>query len=194
MQITVRGHQMDVGEALTGHVEETLGEIAAKYFDTPIEAQVVFSPNAHLIQCGVTAHVMRGLTLRCEASATQAHAAFDGAADRMAKRLRRHKRRLNDHHINSAQSAGLKAPYYVLSGEDDLDAEAPAGEAADGAPLVIAEMETDIGELTVQQAVMRLDFDVDKPAVLFRNKAHGGLNLVYRRPDGNVGWIDPREA
>ncbi|MEM6491599.1 MAG: ribosome-associated translation inhibitor RaiA [Pseudomonadota bacterium] len=192
MQITVRGHQMDVGESLTTHVEDTLGEIADKYFDHAIEAQVVFSPDAHLIQCGVTAHVMRGLTLRCEASAPQPYAAFDAAADKMAKRLRRHKRRLRDHHLNASQDAALKAPYYVLSGEDDLDDETANGETQNGAPLVIAEMETDIGELTVQEAVMRLDFDGDKPAVLFRNKAHGGLNLVYRRPDGNVGWIDPR--
>src|SRR5262249_25883252 len=109
------------------------------------------------------------------------------ALDRLAKRLRRHKRRLRDHHKNpiEVESAGL----YVLSGEPGEE-EAPA-EAGDGAPMVIAEMKTDIATLTVSEAGMSLDLANDG-ALMFVNRAHGGLNMVYRRPDGNVGWVDPR--
>lgn len=192
MHITVRGQHMDVGEALTTHVEDNLAEIAEKYFDHAIESQVVFTKTAHLVKCGVTAHVIRGLTMRVEAEAAQPYAAFDAAAEKIAKRLRRHKRRLKDHHAAAEAAVAVKAPYYVISGENESESE-ETGETADGAPLVIAEMETDISELTLEQAVMRLDFD-DRPAILFRNRAHGGLNLVYRRQDGNVGWIDPRQS
>lgn len=192
MQITVRGQHIDVGDALTTHAQDTLTEIAEKYFDHALEAQVVFTKSAHLVKCGVTAHVIKGLTMRVEAEAPQPYAAFDMAADKIAKRLRRHKRRLKDHHQAAEAAEAVKASYYVLAGDDDKHEPEPV-ERADGAPLVIAEMQTDLAELTVEQAVMRLDFD-DRPAVLFRNRAHGGLNLVYRRQDGNVGWIDPPQA
>ena len=125
--------------------------------------------------------------------------AFDGALERIAKRLRRHKRRIRDHHRDRKASLAedtLEAQQYILSGESDDDVDAAADDdedRPDGAvagPVVIAEMTTRVETLTVGEAVMRMDL-ADQPALVFRNSAHGGLNVIYRRTDGNIGWIDP---
>ena len=192
MRIDVRGHQMDVGDALTSHVRDALAAASEKYFPEPIEAQVVFEKSAHMVRCGITAHPTKGFTVRGEAEAAQAYAAFDEAAEKIDKRLRRHKRRLVDHHKRSNGTAPMDAAYYVLSG-DEPEAQEPETEEAAETPLVVAEMRTEISDLTVGEAVMRLDLG-ELPAMLFRNRAHGRLNLVYRRPDGHVSWVDPQEG
>lgn len=188
MQLTVRGRQLDVGQALRGHVEESLNAVAAKYFSNPIEATVVFSREAHLYRSDVSVHVGRNILLQSNAEADSPYGAFDQAANRVAKRLRRYKRRLKDHHKNGQQDEPWPAQAYVLEAEPEElseDHEEPTDH------VVIAEMKTDIEALTVSEAVMRLDLG-NLQALMFRNTAHSGLNVVYRRDDGNIGWIDPQ--
>lgn len=189
MQIAVSGQQLDVGESLRTHAEATLAGLVDKYFGRAIDASVVFSRESRvMIRADISIHVHRGLTLRGQAVAAEAYAAFDAASERLAKRLRRHKRRLREDRHSlplRAKSTIIDARQYVLSGE----AEEPVEETSD-APPVIAEMKAEIESLTVSQAVARLDLG-DLPALLFRNSGHGGLNMIYRRPDGNIGWVDP---
>jgi ribosomal subunit interface protein len=187
MQLTVKGKQLDVGDALRSHVAESLNSIFGKYFGNPIEATVVFAREAHLYRAQVTVHVGRGILLQGQAEADQPYAAYDGAADKVAKRLRRFKRRLRDHH--RAEIEMQRAQHYVLAPEPEEGEEAAD---VDGKPVVIAEMVAEIPTLTVSEAVMRLEL-ADEGAILFRNRAHGGLNMVYRRTDGNVGWVDPKD-
>lgn len=199
MQVTVKGKQLDVGDALRGHVTETLTNQVGKYFGNPLEATVVLSRDAHLYKADIQVHVGRGILVQANAEATEPYPAFDEAADKVAKRLRRHKRRLKDHHRSAgavADEAPMRARKYIIEGPaDDLegsDGDTSMQGADDGhAPVVVAEMETAIDMLTVSEAVMRMDL-ADLPALMFRNRAHGGLNMVYRRPDGNVGWVDPQ--
>ncbi|HEY1382556.1 MAG TPA: ribosome-associated translation inhibitor RaiA [Dongiaceae bacterium] len=190
MNLTVKGKNIDVGEALRTHVAQSLDHSIAKYFGNPIEATVLFSKQAHLFSADLSVHIGRGILVQAEASADQAYAAFDQAIDHLAKRMRRYKRRLRDHHRAETQS--FRAAQYILAPESDEDAE-PAAVNGNEAPAVIAEMQTEIPTLTVGEAVMRLDLS-DLKAMMFLNRAHGGLNMVYRRNDGNIGWVDPRLA
>jgi len=185
MKLIVKGQQIDVGDALREHARESLEGVFGKYFGDAIDATVIFSRDAHLLRASLTVHVGRGITAQSEATADQAYAAFDLAAERLAKRLRRHKRRLRDHHKIPLETQ--PADHYVLAAE----AEEGEPDAADGRPAVVAEMKAEIPSLTVSEAVMRLDLE-DSPALMFVNRAHGGLNMVYRRPDGNIGWVDPK--
>lgn len=188
MQLTVKGKQLDVGDALRTHVSESLTAVTEKYFSNPIEANVVFSRDRHLFRADISVHIGRNILLQANAEADEPYASFDLAADKMGKRLRRYKRRLKDHHKDAPSADLLPAQAYVLeAGPEDWpeDKEEPAQ------PVIVAEMESMIETLTVSDAVMRLDLG-DLPALMFRNVAHGGMNMVYRRPDGNVGWVDPR--
>ena len=185
MQLTVTGKQIDTGVELRRHVETSLDAILGKYFKTAIEAHVVFSKEAHLSRTEVSIHIGRGIVVNAGASGTETYAAFDAAAQRIAKQMRRYKRRLRDHHAKIRESfeASERARDYVLATFDELEDD-------DGGPAVVAEMSTDLPNLTVGEAVMRMDL-ADAPVLLFRNRSHGELNLVYRRADGNIGWIDP---
>jgi ribosomal subunit interface protein len=186
MQLIIKGHHLDVGDALREHVRGSLDGVFEKYFGSAIEGTVTFSRDAHLLRATLTVHVGRGIMAQSEATADQAYAAFDLAAERLAKRLRRHKRRLRDHHKLPVETR--PADHYVLASDDESAADS---ETADGRPAVIAEMKTEIPALTVSEAVMRLDL-ADGGALMFVNRAHGGLNMVYRRSDGNIGWVDPK--
>ena len=195
MQLTVTGKQTEIGEALRRHVEASLGAILVKYFKTAIEAHSVLSKEAHLSRAEISIHIGRGIVVNAHASASEAYAAFDGAAERLAKQLRRYKRRLRDHHAKGREpaSASERAMDYVLApvaDEEEADAGGPGTDGASGAPAVIAEMSTELPSLTVGEAAMRMDL-AEAPVLLFRNRSHGELNLVYRRADGNIGWIDP---
>ena len=196
MQISVTGRQIDVGDALRQRVEVNLADSVVKYFDHAIEGNIVFSREAKGIRADISVHVGRGIVVQGHGQAENAHAAFDGALDRIAKRLRRHKRRIRDHHRDQKASLAedtLRAQQYILSAEDEAefdDGDDPATGGEDARPIVIAEMTTEIESLTVGAAVMRMDL-ADLPALMFRNSAHGGLNVVYRRTDGHIGWIDP---
>lgn len=180
---------MDVGDALRGHATDQLGDAVTKYFARAIEATVTFSPEAHRkVRADIMVHPGRGLVVQGGAQADDAYAAFDGALNRIAKQLRRYKRRLKDHHKSRDDQGVLQAQQYVLAADDREDEV-----AEDASPAVIAEMQTEIATLTVGEAVMRLDL-ADVPVLMFINRAHGGLNVLYRRPDGNIGWIDPSNA
>src|SRR5579863_9894867 len=189
MHVTVTGRQIDVGDSLRGHVETATTAIVEKYFGKAIEAHVVFYRERHLISSDVSVHAGRGMLVQCHGSSADAYAAFDSAADRLDKQLRRYKRRLRNRHKGARESNGEDtqgATDYVLAPIADDSADEPTSDQ----PLVIAELRTSIPQLSVSEAVMRLDL-ADISALLFRNGARGGLNLVYRRRDGNVGWIDP---
>lgn len=192
MQLTVTGKQIDIGDALRRQIEATLNSILGKYFGTAIEAHVVVTREAHLMRTEVAVHIGRGIEVNAHATAPEVYAAFDAAADRVAKRLRRYKRRLRDYHAKARERAVAteRAIDYVLApvaeGAEDEELDGSAGSA----PAVIAEMSMELPHLTVGEAVMRMDL-ADATVLLFRNRSHGELNLVYRRPDGNIGWIDP---
>jgi ribosomal subunit interface protein len=189
MQLTVTGKQIDTGAVLRQHVEASLGAILGKYFKTAIEAHVVFSKEAHLSRAEVAIHIGRGIVVNASASAAETHAAFDAAAERIAKQMRRYKRRLRDHHTQARKALEVseRAREYVLAPLAEEGEEEQEGEEG---PAVVAEMSADLPNLTVSEAAMRMDL-ANAPVLLFRNRAHGELNLVYRRPDGNIGWVDP---
>ncbi len=192
MQLSVKGKQLDIGEALKTHIEGSLDRVLSKYFGNVIEAQVTLSRNAHLFHAVLSAHVGRNIHLSAQGESDDPYRAFDGALDRLSKRLRRHKRRLRDHHKEQQEAESVSAQQYVLAAEDEAaDEEEEIGASESAKPTVVAEMVTEIPSLTVSQAVMRMDL-AELPAMMFRNSAHGGLNMVYRRADGNIGWIDPQ--
>lgn len=194
MHITVSGRHIDVGASLRQHAVEQVEAVVSKYFDRPIDATVTFGKRGAFFRSDITVHVGRGIDAHAGAEADDAYRAFGTALDHLAKRLRRHKRRLRDHHQGGARAIeSAAARQYILelaeTGEDRDDA-APAGRPE---PLVVADMAAEIPTLTVGEAAMRLDLGAE-PALLFRNAAHGGLNMIYRRADGNVGWVDPDAA
>ncbi|HZT88741.1 MAG TPA: ribosome-associated translation inhibitor RaiA [Stellaceae bacterium] len=195
MQLSITGKQTDVGDALRSHVAASLDGILDKYFGAAIEAHVVFSREAHLVRAEIAVHIGRGIMLNARAAAGDHYAAFDAAAEHVGKRLRRYKRRLRDHHkarqAETAEGAQAeRAINYVLAPIDDEAEEGAGASSSEGAPVTIAETSTELPHLTVGEAVMRLDL-AGTPVLLFRNRAHGKLNVVYRRGDGNIGWIDP---
>jgi ribosomal subunit interface protein len=195
MHITVSGKQLELSDALRTRVTTHLKTIAGKYFDHALEAQVTFSRARAFFTCDINVHAGRGLRLRGEGEAADANGAFDDAAEHIAKRLRRYRRRVNDHARDLANRERPEAArQYILQHSADSaeeSADDPAG--ANGAyATVIAETHTEISRLSVGEAVMRMDL-ADQPVLMFRNSATGELNVVYRRPDGHVGWIDPAE-
>jgi ribosomal subunit interface protein len=193
MQLSISGKHIDLGDALRARVGKRLTSGVAKYFDRAIQAQVQFSKARHLYRSDISVHAGRGVSVQAHGEATDIYAAFDAAADRIEKRLRRYKRRLIDHHADKPEpepeEAVLPARQLVLAAEDE-DAPEPVDGAA--GPVTVAETITRIHTLTVSEAVMRLDL-AELPVLMFRNSGHGRLNVVYRRSDGNIGWLDPTE-
>lgn len=194
MRITVTGKQLDVGAALTGHVEARLEGSVKKYISHTIEGDVTLTKVAHLFRADCKIHIGHGVYLQSSAEETDIYAAFDSAADKLETRLRRYKRRITNHHKERSNkeelNAVFKAQYNVFNVNDDSDADNNDEEAT---PMIIAEMDMDIPEVTVSDAVMRLDLG-ELQTLMFRNSGHGGINVVYRRPDGNIGWIDPKTS
>jgi ribosomal subunit interface protein len=191
MHITVTGRHLDVGASLRRRVEDGLAAAVAKYFDRAIEAHVTFDKRGQFFLADIAVHVGRGIVAHSGGEADDPYVAFSGALEHLAKRLRRHKRRLRDHH--NAESRAGKAEqgwHYVLAGEDEAEAHGAEAATMNGEPLVVAEMEAEILTLSVGEAVMRLDLG-NAPALMFRNAGNGGLNMVSRRADGNIGWVDP---
>ncbi|HXA24647.1 MAG TPA: ribosome-associated translation inhibitor RaiA, partial [Acetobacteraceae bacterium] len=192
MQITVSGKQVELSDALRTRVSDHLDLISNKYFDHALEAHVTFSRARSFFTCDINVHAGRGLTLRGEGEAADANSAFDDAAEHIAKRLRRYRRRVNEHARDTANRERPEAArQYILRQEDNAAPPAANGEAETVAyATVIAEQVTEISLLSVGEAVMRMDL-ADQPVLMFRNSTSGELNVVYRRSDGNVGWIDP---
>lgn len=190
MRIQVSGKQIDVGDALSTHAEEKLRETVGKYFDRTVEAIVTFSRVSFEYAVDISVHLATGLTVQAKARADEIYAAFDGALDRMEKQLRRYKRRLKDHHRNREMPIeSFGAPSYILAGEGGRTEEEPESLQ----PVIVAEMETKVQSLSVGEAVMQMEL-AGAPLLVFRNTAHGGVNVVYMRDDGNIGWIDPRNS
>ncbi|MEP2892240.1 ribosome hibernation-promoting factor, HPF/YfiA family [Tateyamaria sp.] len=187
MQYQISGKHIDVGEALQTHVRNDLGAVVQKYAERPTNAQVIFSKSAHEFVCEATVHLSTGLTASAKAHATEIYAAFDSCSDKMEKQLRRYKRRLKDHHKDRSQPVELSgASSYILASDSDVDASEPESLQ----PIIVAEMETNIPSLSVGEAVMQMEL-AGAPVLVFRNEGKQGLNVVYRREDGNIGWIDP---
>ena len=188
MQIQISAKQVEVPDALREHVQVRLAGAVEKYFASPIEAHVALAREGPAFRADCSVHVGHGIHAQSHGQADDITASFDAAAHRLEKQLRRYKRRLRDHH-NKQKERHLEAQVaqaYVLAPEPE-DAEAPAHFE----PVVIAESSTSILTLTVGEAVMRMDL-ADLPLLMFKNSAHGGYNVVYRRPDGHIGWLDPR--
>ena len=192
MKILVTGKQLDIGEALRTHVRERLEAGVRKYFDHPLAAHVTISREAHGFRADCSVQVGSGMVLQSHGEAGDAYASFDLAADKLEKRLRRHKRRLKSHHNGRrTELPAVIAQSYVIAAEEVADDD--RADANSGQPVVIAETTTKIPTITAGEAVMRLDL-AEAPALMFRNSAHGRINMVYRRTDGNIGWIDPANA
>ncbi len=194
MRIQVAGRQMDVGEALRTRIEAELASGVGKYFSRATDAVVtVAKTGAAGVEVDCTVHLASGISLQAEGHGGDAHSAFGDAMSKLEKRVRRYKRRLRNHHTDnkSPLPAEDAAAYVLAPSPDEGDADEVAG--AEPAPLVIAETTVPVRTMTVSTAVMQLDLS-STPVVMFRNAANGALNVVYRRADGNVGWIDPERA
>ena len=193
MQLKVSGKQVDLSDALRVHVSSHMDNITNKYFDHALEANVTFSKARSFFTCDINLHAGRGVTVRGEGEAADARAAFHDAAEHIAKRLRRYRQRVNDHARDVTPRAKPEpGRQYILRDEDS----APDGEANGHAEpdslhaTIIAEADTVIETLSVRDAVMHMDLAYQQ-MLMFRNTKNGQLNVVYRRSDGHIGWIDP---
>jgi ribosomal subunit interface protein len=188
MDIRISGHQMATGAALQEHAADRLGAIVDKYFDRALSSHVTFGKApAGAFTCDIVTHVMQGLILKAQGSAQDAHVALDDAAAKIEKQLRRYKRRLTDRHEAANHSrAEEEAAYTIFAVEDDDEQEVIAD-----APLVIAETRVDIPTATVADAVMMMDLR-NTTALFFKNAGTGRHNMVYRRAEGSIGWVEPK--
>ena len=190
MRYTISGKQIDVGDALSTHVKTELGEMLDKYSQRPTDATVTFSKDAHQFLCDAVVHLSTGLTVQARGAANEVYAAFDGCREKMDKQIRRYKRRLKDHQKDRSEPVEFgQAGMYVLAADEEVWETQDSGLQ----PIIIAEMETRVPTLSVGDAVMQMEL-AGIPLLVFRNEKHGGVNVVHRRDDGNVGWIDPRTA
>ncbi|HEX8936725.1 MAG TPA: ribosome-associated translation inhibitor RaiA [Sphingomicrobium sp.] len=186
MVVRVAGHQVDTGESLREHAQRRVAEITEKYFSRSVGANVTFGrgPNNDYT-CDIVAPVVQGMVLKASYGAREPQMAFNGAADRIEKQLRRYTNRLKEHKIDDAAQAYVEnAAYTIFSGRREGE-----GESADH-PTIVAETRVDIPESSVSDAVMLMDLR-NTPALMFRNSATGEFNMIYRREDGNIGWVEP---
>ena len=188
MDIRVSGHQIDTGEALRDQVDERLHAIAEKYFSRAISAQVTFGkgPYDHSFTCDIIAHVPQGVVLKGSGGGALAPFAFDQAAERIETQLKRYNRRLKDRHTQTVHAEALDAAYTIF-------AEGPEEEEAADNPPIVAETRVDIPVASVSDAVMLLDLR-NTNALMFRNSATQAFNMVYRRGDGTIGWVEPKSG
>lgn len=192
MKIMVTGKGIDIGDAFRSYITDHLSEMVAKYFTEPFDITITITKEGHIISSDIAAHVGRGIKLRSHEDNMDPYTSFDLALHKMDKRLRRYKNRLKEHHTKHDFQSEMKALNYILahdfgtreSQEDDPSLPTEKQSA------VIAEITEDIPTLSVSDAVMHMDLS-DLPVLVFRNSAHGALNVVHRRHDGNIGWIDP---
>ncbi|MGB1387976.1 MAG: ribosome hibernation-promoting factor, HPF/YfiA family [Paracoccaceae bacterium] len=187
MRYQITGKQIDIGNALQTHVEQELGSAVEKYAERPTDAQVVFSRSGHEYVCEATVHLSTGLNAQAKSHDSEIYAAFDSCAAKMETQLRRYKRRLKNHHRDRSEPVELyDAPSYILASEAQSDDAEPETLQ----PIIVAEMETRIPRLSVGEAVMHMEL-AGAPVLVFRNEGKDVVNVVYRRDDGNIGWIDP---
>ena len=187
MDVRVAGHQVDTGESLREHAQQKIAEITQKYFSRSVGANVTFGrgPNNDYT-CDIVAPVVNGVVLKATYSGREPEIALNGAADRIEKQLRRYTNRLKEHKVDEeAQAYVANAAYTVFAGNREGD------EGEGSAPVIVAETRVDIPESSVSDAVMLMDLR-NTPALMFKNSATGELNMIYRREDGNIGWVEPR--
>jgi ribosomal subunit interface protein len=186
MRIQINGKQIDVGAALTEHVENHLKASVGKYSEQPIDANVTFSKDGHEFVCDISVHLSTGLNAQAKGRAGDVYDSFEGAASRLETQLRRYKRRLKGHHKDRKDPIeAMGVPSYVIASGSDAE------EPDTLQPVIVAEMETKVQTLSVGEAVMQMELS-GANVLVFRNTTHGGVNVVHSRSDGNVGWIDPR--
>lgn len=193
MQVQVSGKHVDVGEALRSRVTDEITTSIGKYFDRGGDADVTVSRDGHSFRVDCFVHLASGQQLRSHGLGGDAHSAFGAALEKVETRIRRYKRKLKSHSTAAkASTAAETAAYFVLRAPDDDVEDGWAEEEGDhpSARLIVAETDKPIQALTVSGAVMELEL-TDCQTLMFRNAAHGGLSVVYRRSDGNIGWIDP---
>jgi ribosomal subunit interface protein len=194
MRVQVAGKHVDVGEALRSRITDDLTGGIGKYFERGGDAEVVVSRDGHAFRVDCTVVLATGQPLQSHGSAGDAHAAFGQALAKIETRIRRYKRRLKSHTEAATAKAAETASLYVLRGDDLEDEEWDESDAQHPpAAMVIAETEAPLKTMTVSMAVMDLDL-TESQAIVFRNAAHGGLSVVYRRSDGNIGWVDPQRT
>lgn len=199
MHIQVSGKQVEVGDALRQRIESELASGIAKYFDRGGDAEVTISKQGHMFKADCLVRLASGQILVSHAFGGDAHSAFDGTLDTIEKRVRRYKQRLKQHH-NGTPAKEETANVTVLRGVDMSNDDGSDGELDDGMDhtspphsMIIAETETQLRTMTVSAAVAEMEMS-NYPAIMFRNAGHGGLSMIYRRPDGNIGWVDPERT
>ncbi len=185
MALRISGKHMDIGESLNARIEDRISDAVEKYFGHGFSGQVTMEKQGAFFTSDIMINLDSGIALQTSARENDPHLSFDKAGERMEKRLRRYKRRLKDHHAGQNNDDAAAAAYTVMSMPDD-DEEV----AEDFAPAVIAESSMTVRTQTVAMAVMQLEL-MDQPVNVFKNAANGTLNVVYRRADGNIGWVDP---
>lgn len=187
MDIRISGHQVETGAALQEHVSDRLGGIVEKYFDRALSSHVTFgkAPGGSFT-CDIVTHVNQGMILKAQGNAHDAHVALDDSATKIEKQLRRYKRRLKDRHGQAMQARAEEDAAYTIFAVEEAEEEVIAD-----APPVIAETSIDVPEGSVADAVMMLDLR-NTPALFFKNAGTGRHNMVYRRADGSIGWVEPR--
>lgn len=188
MEVRVAGHQVDTGESLRDHAQGRVGEIIEKYFARSVGANITFGrgPNNDYT-CDIVAPVNQGVVLKSSYSGREPEIAFNGAADRIEKQLRRYTKRLKEHKVDADQTQAFieNAGYTIFS--------TPEEDAASAFPTIVAESRVDIPEASVSDAVMLMDLR-NTTALLFKNSGTGDHNMVYRREDGNIGWVEPHDS
>ncbi len=198
MHVQVAGKKLEVGSALQERISYGLESRVSKYFNRTGEAFVTVSKPGWAFYVDCSIHLPSGVTLQAHGEGDDGYQAFEQALDKIEKRVRRYKNRLRDHRPKESGPSEVASERIILASPADADGadevRGPVDGGIDGAegdaPTIVAESDTTIRTMTVSMAVMQLEL-ADAPAVLFRNAAHGRLNMVYRRPDGNVGWVDP---
>lgn len=193
MKINVSGKNMDMGMAFQDHASDALSHVVDKYFHNAISASVTLEKADEGFKVNTRVNLTNRMELESTGHARDAHAALDAAIEHAEKRLRRHKRRLKNHRNTSKADEAdeiLNAPLSIMPSFETVLSEDVTDEEDDALP-VIAELSYEIESLSVDQAVMRLELS-DQPTLMFRNASHKGLNMVYRRDDNTIGWVDPR--
>lgn len=189
MTLRISGKNLDIGEAMRTHVRERIDTAVAKYFPGSVSGHVTIEPEGSGYRADCTLHLSSGMTLQADAKAQEPYASFDQAATRIEKRLRRYKSRLKTHASGPIEGGGEMVAKYILEAPADDEQEV----VHDFSPAVISETVYRLKELPVASAVMELDL-TGAPVLVFRHAGNGRVNIVYRRSDGNIGWIDPSTA
>lgn len=185
MKLSISGKQMELGDAFKSHIEKSINELIGRYFDDAVDGTAVISKHNHLYTADVTIHLRRGFFVRGHAETSDPYVSFDMAIDKLQTQINRYSKRLRDQHRNRDAHVAEAFQYYVLSSE-----ETPV--EIEATPTIIAELDSELKTMSVSEAVMQLDL-TSQPALMFKNAGNGTYNMIYRRQDGHIGWINPKK-